>query len=67
MSRWTHETCLPCYEKLHPGRTPCRLKDPEEGSCCICGDPAGTGIYVRIDPAVTLCKGVHPGDQEEDE
>jgi hypothetical protein len=65
MSRWTHAACLPCYEKLHPGRTPHRLADPEEEPCCICGGLAGSGIYVRADPASTLCKGVHPDDEDD--
>lgn len=56
---WTHAACLPCYQRLHPGRQIVRVVDAKTEPCCVCGQPAGDGIYVRADPSTLRCEGVH--------
>lgn len=59
MSAWTHPICDPCWEEIHPGRTPIRLTEPEGEFCCFCGEYTQSAIYVRHDPARTLHCGGH--------
>ena len=62
-SRWTHSVCESCYKILSPDREPSRMVDVKPESCCICGDRTLSGIYLRIDPQKTMCKGVHADDK----
>jgi hypothetical protein len=57
MSRWTHSICEGCWEKRDPNREPVRVKDREVEIYCFCGLTHASGIYVREDPAKTLCRG----------
>ena len=61
-SRWTHSVCDECYDKISGGEpaSPHRLIGAGEDKCCVCGNQHASGIYLRIDPSKTLCKGVHP-------
>lgn len=78
MSRWTHTICAPCWNKQHPSRpikatlsqgfatAPFRIRERYrvDEACCFCGELTSAGIYVREDPAITLCLGHHPNDPE---
>lgn len=56
MSVWTHAMCLLCWRKQHgTQRVPYQLKNPEEEMCCWCFRRTLDGIYVRMDPKLTLC------------
>jgi hypothetical protein len=58
-SRWTHAICVSCWKLRNGERDPVGLKDPEVETCCFCGKKTSSGVYVRFDPAETLCKGNH--------
>jgi hypothetical protein len=60
MSRWNHAICDPCWEAREPTRTPVRRTIPQEEVCCYCGARTTSGIYVRDDPDLVPCAGVHP-------
>lgn len=62
-SRWTHSVCDGCYRIISPDQDPTRLVNPAEATCCLCGDRTSSGIFVRMDPTKTMCKGVHPDDE----
>lgn len=67
MSRWTHNTCIDCWNAKYPNRQPVRLKHQEGETlvvekCCYCVELTTDGIYTREDPNKLLCKGNHPGD-----
>jgi hypothetical protein len=50
---WTQPCCIDCYLDVYPGREPVRMKVPDLAEICVyCGEKTGSGIYVRIDPAV---------------
>jgi hypothetical protein len=53
-SDWNHNICNECWNKLHPGVQPHRVKLRKGIAllCCWCGFPTQSGIYVREDPAV---------------
>lgn len=67
MSDWTHPICEPCWaievgRGNVPGSEPARL-EPEmrtRETCCLCHNKTRCGIYVRLDPVNTPCKGRHP-------
>jgi hypothetical protein len=61
VTQWLHVICEICWDVTHsnPKRTPMRLLRPEAAPCCMCGLMATDGILVRLDPAVTKCRGVH--------
>lgn len=48
---YTQPICRPCFSIKHPSREPVRVRDDESRTCCLCGDPTVTGIYIRINPA----------------
>lgn len=64
-SRWNHSVCDLCYDRISDGTSPHRMLDPKVEKCCVCRDETKSGIYVRIDPSKTLCRGVHPDDETE--
>lgn len=61
MSVWTHLLCQSCWEKREPGRTPIRVKDDPGGRCCGCGVQTTVATYVREDPQLMRCRGLHAG------
>lgn len=63
MDRWSHSVCIECWGKVAPDQEPHVLNNDRERSCCLCGEKTTSGIYVRVDPSKTLCKGVHPDDE----
>jgi hypothetical protein len=66
-SRWTHPVCDVCWANISGGDpNPVALTDPSEKACCVCGDKTISGIYVRLDPSKTLCKGIHSDSTESD-
>lgn len=62
-NRWTHPVCESCWKIISPAQEPVQMKDPKTTSCCLCGDETISGIFTRIDPSKTMCKGVHPDDE----
>lgn len=51
MSPWTHTLCEGCWNFLNPDRpVPHRLVEAEVETCCRCGMPTTSGIYVREEP-----------------
>lgn len=67
MSRWTHAICQECWDARHLGTDPVRANETTEEVCCFCGLASGGGIYIREDPANTICggkTGIHEGDNE---
>lgn len=56
-SPWTHAICASCWAALHPDREPIRVTDAPLDTCCYCGNPSTSGIYVRADPTTTPCHG----------
>jgi len=61
---FNHAICDDCWGKREPKRDPVRIKDFKCMSCCFCGDPTVSGIYVRNDPKdeKLACKGEHKED-----
>lgn len=49
---WTQPLCAVCWDASHPGRRPTTVIDSGEETCCSCGRPTTTGIFIRIDPAL---------------
>lgn len=48
---WNHVQCYPCwYARWSHTREPARVHDPEEQSCCFCGRPTASGIFIRLRP-----------------
>jgi len=62
-SPWTHSICVKCWNERNPDRQPVvvreEFRDETAETCCFCGALHGSGIYMRFDPKVLLCKGVH--------
>jgi hypothetical protein len=58
-SRWNHALCTPCFRELMPDREPFALVDPQNETCCRCGNPTNSGIYYRANPNQFPCRGVH--------
>ena len=50
MSDWTHAICETCWFKKNPGRIPTKLTQAEQETCCYCGQPTTSGIYLRDNP-----------------
>jgi hypothetical protein len=51
VSYWTHPLCYPCWEeRVGTDRTPVRLNPRELETCCRCGYPTNSGIYIRASP-----------------
>lgn len=62
MSDWTHACCNLCWLAREGERIPTRMRNPDEETCCFCGDLTESGIYVRENPAaVRHCPG-HEGN-----
>lgn len=61
MSRWTHSICVECWNKQRPENQVDHgeLDNTEPEICCWCEGKTTTGIYLRADPAETLCQGIH--------
>lgn len=58
MSAWTHPVCPYCYDDLYPGREPVVVEPRTSETCCFCGIPTRSGIYVRADPSTPrFCEG----------
>ena len=59
-----HAICDDCWAGKNPKRVPMRCKTIECESCCFCGAPTLSGIYVRHDPKdeKLACKGEHKED-----
>lgn len=59
--KWTHPMCDACWNFRHPDRRPVRVVgswgDIEQ--CCFCRETTKSGIYVRQDPTMTPCRGMH--------
>lgn len=54
MSKWNHSICNACWERTRPGRVPARMMIGRRvETCCYCGTPTASGIYVREDPSKT--------------
>lgn len=50
---WTQPVCSADWYKHNPDREPHRMVAEMAGheTCCYCGQPTTSGIYVRVDPA----------------
>lgn len=48
---WNHATCHGCYAEEYPGQVPVRIRLAPQDTCCRCGAPTSSGIYVRREPA----------------
>jgi hypothetical protein len=65
MSKWRHSICNGCWTSRNPDREPVRIReefrDEQPETCCFCGRPHGSGIYLRADPISPelKCGGVH--------
>lgn len=63
---WTHALCEACWKAREPGREPFRLVDVgivdrKTETCCRCGEPTTTGIYVRANQQeMPYCPEVEP-------
>lgn len=64
-SRWRHSMCDECWNRFQAGQEPARMNGDKERACCTCGNRHTSGIFIRLDPSKTLCKGVHPDDETE--
>lgn len=54
----SHLLCDLCWDEREQGaRIPFRLKGAPRASCCKCGRPTSSGIYVRDKVAGYLCEG----------
>lgn len=62
MSPWTHYICDDCWDKQNPERQSHRMNSGSSATCCFCGGPTASGIYVRRDPQdpALACKGAGP-------
>lgn len=60
MSRgaWTHVLCEACDARRNGDTGPLLVIDATFEKCCQCGK-ACKGIFIREDPALMRCKGVH--------
>jgi hypothetical protein len=62
-SQWRHSLCMGCWDERNPGCVAHALReefrDEKPEKCCGCGRMHGSGIYLREDPALMQCKGVH--------
>jgi hypothetical protein len=61
MSWFDHVICMKCWEKRegYGLRDPIRVLCDRQEVCCFCGDPTTDRIYVRVDPSLVKCKGLH--------
>lgn len=59
MSKWTHNICGGCWNRLNPDREPFAALQPfaETDKCCFCGKDNHDGIFVRRAPEETICRG----------
>lgn len=50
---WTQSICVDCSDERNPERKAVALVDTHrnEETCCYCGEPTTSGIYVRADPS----------------
>jgi hypothetical protein len=62
MSRWTHSICESCWTARNPDRQPVKLRAEQDETCCYCGQPHSSGIFVRDDPSTLKCNGQHEED-----
>lgn len=47
---WNQPICLSCWLAKNPHRGPLCVVEPDEETCCQCGEATSDGIYIRIDP-----------------
>lgn len=48
---WTQPICRTCWNERHPEKPVTNAATILVGdTCCYCGDPATSGIYIRVDP-----------------
>jgi hypothetical protein len=59
VSAWNHSICDSCWTKNFSSREPVRIKDAQIETCCFCLGKTASGIFVRNDPRITLCRGNH--------
>jgi len=61
VSRFTHPICRTCWDQRQPGREPVALIGDyrHEEACCYCDVKTLAGIYVRDDPTLAPCLGLH--------
>jgi len=61
VSEWTHAICPQCWDKWFGDRAPVALAEAvrEWELCCFCADGTNAGLYVRYNPALLLCEGIH--------
>lgn len=57
-SAWTHAICDRCWELRNGASTSASMNHVGDEKCCACGKVC-RGIYIREDPALLRCKGVH--------
>ena len=61
VSRWNHSICVHCWAAKFGNRKPLTLReefrDEMPEICCFCGEPHGSGIYVRENPENVACNG----------
>jgi len=58
-SAMDHAICVPCWVDSRPERIPHRVVDDVARACCFCGRPTSSGVYLRQEPSITPCQGVH--------
>lgn len=64
VSRFTHAVCERCWIARNTNaddsiRVPTRLTEPEARICCYCAHVTIIGVFVRDNPANTMCGGIH--------
>ena len=49
---WTQAICDGDWDAYYPGMTATRFRPEvrEQETCCYCGQPTTSGIYIRVDP-----------------
>lgn len=57
-SAWTHTLCDRCWALRNGVLATPILNDIEDERCCQCGK-ACRGIFIREDPGMMRCKGMH--------
>lgn len=60
MSKWNHLLCEACWNDRNPGRKAVIVPSSSIDRCCVCGQPTGSGIYVRANPVEMACDGLGP-------
>jgi hypothetical protein len=63
-----HLSCIECWERNFPDQIPFRVKQAGLDSCCFCGKPTVSGIYVRANAREERlwCEGVKGYHEDEE-